>query len=86
MTTYEQLMQCPSYWITRLRLQVHAAVNESGISRKELSERTGIERSYIDRLINGDREFNLQTMVKILIALEIRPALTMEKLKKEVTE
>ena len=84
MTNREELLSSPEYWTTRIRLQVQVAVNESGISRKELSEKTGIERSYIDRLMNGDREFNLQTMVKILIALEIRPVLTMEKLKKEV--
>lgn len=75
MTSREELLQTPEYWITRIRLQVHVAINESGISRKELSEKTGIERSYIDRLMNGDREFNLQTMVKILVALGKTPLL-----------
>ena len=84
MTPQEKLLHFPSYWITRLRLQVHTAINKSGLSRKEIADKAGISRSYFDRLMSGDREFNLQTMVKILIALEIRPVLTMEKLKKEV--
>ena len=45
---------------------------DKGLSRNELSRRTGISQQAIVALLNGDREIQTDTIQKIADALEVR--------------
>jgi DNA-binding Xre family transcriptional regulator len=45
---------------------------EQGVSKNELSRRTGIDQSALVKVLNGDRELQTDTIQKIADALSVR--------------
>jgi transcriptional regulator with XRE-family HTH domain len=45
-------------------------MKEQKISRAELARRMGTSRAYITKLLSGDANFTLQTMVKLALAVD----------------
>lgn len=67
---------------TNLAETIRNAVAECGLSRLQLSKRTGIHYATIHGFIGGYRDITLRTACKLcmLLDLELRPA---RRLKKE---
>lgn len=55
-----------------IKLNILRVLAEQGLSKNELSRRTGIDQSAMVRLLNGDRELQTDTVQKIADALEVR--------------
>lgn len=61
------------YWmhgpIVELTEDLSRRMKEQKISRAELARRMGTSRAYITKLLSGDANFTLQTMVKLALAV-----------------
>jgi len=63
----------PDYWhegaIVEFTLDLERRMEEQDISRAELARRMGTSRAYITRLLGGNANFTLMTMVKLSMAV-----------------
>ncbi|HYO14569.1 MAG TPA: helix-turn-helix transcriptional regulator [Thermoanaerobaculia bacterium] len=61
------------YWldiaVTDFTRDLHARMDELGVSQGELARRMGTSRPYVTKLLEGGN-FTLQTMVKLAMALD----------------
>ena len=55
-----------------VKAKILRILGEQGISRNELSRRTGINQSSMVQLLNGDREIQTDTIQRIADALGVR--------------
>lgn len=55
-----------------IRDNINRTLAEQGVSKKELSRRTGISQGSIVTLLNGDREIQTDTIQKIADALGVK--------------
>ena len=66
----------PEYELEWLLLDVHeamwAAMQARGVSRSELAERLGTSRAYITKLLEGQENMTLKTLVRVANALEMK--------------
>ncbi len=53
--------------------QIVAVMQEQEISRSELAERMGVSRAYITKLLRGEGNTTLRTLVRVALALDLRP-------------
>lgn len=69
----EQAERDPDYWrdiaVTDFTREVHARMQELGISQGELARRMGTSRPNVTKLLAGSN-FTLQTMTRIAMALD----------------
>jgi len=49
--------------------QIFQAMENKGVSEAELSRRLGVSRAYVNKVLQGDTNFTIETLVKIGIAL-----------------
>jgi transcriptional regulator with XRE-family HTH domain len=70
----DQAEASPDYWrelaIIELTEGLCRRMEEKKISRAELARRLGTSRAYVTKLLGGDANFTLTTMVKLAMALE----------------
>lgn len=63
-----------TYWIERAKIdfteEICKRMEEQGINRKELASRIGSSAAYVTKILRGNANFTLESMVKISIALE----------------
>ncbi len=50
--------------------QIFQTMENKGISEAELSRRLGVSRAYVNKVLQGDTNFTIETLVKIGIALD----------------
>lgn len=50
--------------------QIVARMEEFGLSKSELAEKMGVKRSFVTRLLSGNNNFTLETMVRIARSLD----------------
>lgn len=69
----EQAERDPDYWrdiaVTDFTRELHARMQELGISQGELARRMGTSRPNVTKLLSGSN-FTLQTMVRLAMALD----------------
>lgn len=62
------------YWmhgpVVELTEDLARRMKDKKISRAELARRMGTSRAYITKLLSGDANFTLQTMVKLALAVD----------------
>lgn len=69
----EQARASPDYWhevaVMEFIMDLDRLMKEKEISRAELARRIGTSRAYITKLLGGNANFTLMTMVKLAMAL-----------------
>jgi plasmid maintenance system antidote protein VapI len=69
----ERAHASPFYWhevaVDEFIMDLHRLMEEQHVSRAELARRIGTSRAYITKLLGGDANFTLMTMVKLAMAL-----------------
>lgn len=69
----DRVKTSPHYWhegaVIEFTEDLCRFMEEKGISRAELARRMGTSRAYITRLLGGDANFTLMTMVKLSMAV-----------------
>ncbi len=69
----ESAKTSPDYWheaaVLEFTLDLLRRMEEQDVSRAELARRMGTSRAYITRLLGGDANFTLMTMVKLSMAV-----------------
>ena len=53
--------------------QIVAAMQQQEVSRSEVAERMGVSRAYITKLLRGEGNTTLRTLVRVALALGLRP-------------
>jgi len=70
------LMTKPSFLTEQLLLEINEQfcriMDEQRISRTELAERIGVKRQFITRILNGNPNITLLTLVKVATALNAK--------------
>ena len=70
------LMTKPSFMTEQLLLEINEQfcriMNEQSISRSELADRIGVKRQFITRILNGNPNITLLTLVKVATALNAK--------------
>lgn len=66
----------PEYELEWLLLEVEEAIHTSmearGMSRSELAERLGTSRAFVTKLLGGQENLTLKTLVRVANALEMK--------------
>lgn len=52
--------------------QIHRAMEEKGVSEAELSRRLSVSRAYVNKILQGNVNFTIETLVKISRALNCK--------------
>ena len=69
----ERARTSPDYWheipVVEFTEDLWRLMEEQKVSRAELARRIGTSRAYITKLLGGDANFTLMTMVKLAMAL-----------------
>lgn len=69
----EEAESNPDYWIestiTQFAMDLANRMEKLGISRAELARRLGTSPAYITKILGGNANFTLATMVKLATAL-----------------
>ncbi len=69
----EQVETSPDYWhegaVLEFTMDLLRRMEEQNVSRAELARRMGTSRAYITKLLGGDANFTLLTMVKLSMAV-----------------
>ncbi len=72
----EEARSRPDYWVARLAYrfagQITRVIAERGLSRADLARRVGVKPSYVTKVLKGDGNYTIKTMVKIAHALGYR--------------
>ena len=58
---------------------VREAIRESGLTLKELGEKTGVDPSVLSRFVNGKRGLTLETIDRLAPTLGIRVSVAREE-------
>lgn len=70
---FEEAKASPDYWheipVVEFTEDLCRLMEEKQVSRAELARRIGTSRAYITKLLGGDANFTLMTMVKLAMAL-----------------
>ena len=70
---FAEAEQSPSYWVKLAKLEfteeVLGCLKDLGMSKSQLADRLGVSPAMVTRLVNGNNNFELATMVKIARAL-----------------
>lgn len=71
---FERAEASPDYWhefaVIQFTEDLCRLMEEKKVSRAELARRIGTSRAYITKLLGGDANFTLMTMVKLAMALD----------------
>ena len=63
----------PEFWteraIIRMAEEIHRELNRQGLTRAELARRLGFSPAYVTKILRGNANFTLESMVKIARAL-----------------
>jgi len=70
---FERARASPEYWhegaVMEFIMDLGRFMEEQKVSRAELARRIGTSRAYITKLLGGNANFTLMTMVKLAMAL-----------------
>ena len=71
---FDEALASPEAWvdgpIVEFTEDLCRLMKEKGVSRAELAKRIGTSRAYVTKLLGGNANFTLATMVKLAFALD----------------
>ena len=70
----------PEYWIAASQIelmeQIYCRMEKSGLSQSDVARKMGVDRTYISRILGGNVNTTLETLVKLSMAVGFkRPVL-----------
>ena len=81
---FAQAEKDPGFWLEDFRLEfmeeLAREMKHLNVSRTELARRVGVSPAYITKILRGDSNFTLQSMVKLAFALGSKLCIRMEPL------
>ena len=87
---FAQAEKDPGFWLEDFRLEfmeeLAREMKHLNISRTELAKRIGVSPAYITKILRGDSNFTLQSMVKLAFALGSKLCIRMEPLDRGICE
>ena len=80
---FDQAKRRDTYWVTSLILDftegLHKIMEVNGVSRSELARRLGVSPAYITKVLRGNVNFTLDSMVRLVraaggeVSLQVAP-------------
>ena len=80
---FDQAKRRDTYWVSSLILDftegLHKIMDENGVSRSELARRLGVSPAYITKVLRGNVNFTLDSMVRLVrtaggeVSLQVAP-------------
>jgi transcriptional regulator with XRE-family HTH domain len=87
---FAQAEKDPGFWLEDFRLEfmeeLAREMKHLNISRTELAKRIGVSPAYITKILRGDSNFTLQSMVKLAFALGSKLCIRMEPIDQGICE
>ena len=66
----------PEYWASRITLEFANSLDnflvQKNISRKQLAEKVHVTPAYVTKVLRGDANYTVETMVKLAMAVDAR--------------
>lgn len=72
--------------INEITDKIETLMECQGLSKKELAERLGVSKASVSRILSGNRNMTLDTLVKVSFALGYRPRIEFERIAPEPVE
>lgn len=69
-----------------IKMSIHAALRESGITQAELGVRLGVDGKQVRRILDLDHESKLSQLEAALAALGLRASVTIEKVSTKIPQ
>jgi transcriptional regulator with XRE-family HTH domain len=80
---FDQAKKRDTYWVSSLILDftegLHKMMEANGVSRSELAQRLGVSPAYITKVLRGNVNFTLDSMVRLVraaggeVSLQVAP-------------
>jgi|APCry4251928276_1046603.scaffolds.fasta_scaffold410068_2 transcriptional regulator with XRE-family HTH domain len=71
---FQRAQKTDSYWAEKIILkftnQLYRLLKNKNLSKKEFAEKIGTSQAYITKVLRGDANFTIETMVKLTRALD----------------
>ncbi len=80
MITYQELLQTPEYWTTRIQLDLYRVIADymdvKHLNRVNLATKLGVTKGYISQVLNGDFDHRLSKFVELSLAVDMIPQIS----------
>lgn len=87
---FSQAEKDPGFWLEDFRLEfmeeLAREMKHLNVSRTELARRVGVSPAYITKILRGDSNFTLQSMVKLAFALGSKLCIRMEPIDQGICD
>ena len=71
---YKEAQKDPAYWTAKVTHSFAISLNnmmvEKNITKTELAKKIGVSKAYITKVLRGEANFTVETMVKFSMALD----------------
>ncbi len=71
---YQEAQKDPAYWTAKVTHSFAISLNnmmiKKNVTRTDLAKKVGVSKAYITKVLRGEVNFTIETMVKFAMALE----------------
>lgn len=81
--TYDELLQTPEYWTTKIQLElfdkVEKYLEDNKLSRADFAKQIGVSKGYVTQILNGDFDHRISKLVELSLAIGYFPNIKFEE-------
>ncbi|MEO6282263.1 MAG: helix-turn-helix transcriptional regulator [Dyadobacter sp.] len=85
MKTREDLLKSPTYWLTKVQIEVFGLLNtymeENNLTQKQVAEKLSVSPSYVSQILNGNFNFTISKLVELAVLVGKVPVLQFESVE-----
>lgn len=82
MVTTKDLINNPSYWLTKTQIEVFNLLNsymeENNLTQKQVAEKLKVSPSYVSQIINGNFNFTISKLIELALLVGKVPVIQFE--------
>lgn len=71
MVTREDLVNSPSYWLTKIQIEVFNLLNtymeENNLTQKQVAAKLNVSPSYVSQILNGNFNFTISKLIELAV-------------------
>lgn len=85
MKTREDLLKSPTYWLTKIQIEVFTLLNnymeENNLTQKQVAEKLNVSPSYVSQILNGNFNFTISKLIELALLVGKAPVLQFESVE-----
>ena len=84
MKTREDLLKSPTYWLTKVQIEVFGLLQtymtENNLNQKQVAEKLNVSPSYVSQILNGNFNFTISKLIELALLVGKAPVLQFESI------